>query len=94
MLTDALINVLCYLITSARGCLDEPPIYGPLRLVETYSLLVEAIGKEKIDNFFWQQKEKIDEFKSQAMYDEKVFTEALDQAVIDFAKFIREREEI
>ena len=39
---DRLFELVLYLISSARLTLDEPPIYGSLRLIEGASRLVET----------------------------------------------------
>ncbi|MGI9953073.1 DUF6092 family protein [Moorellaceae bacterium AZ2] len=89
----SLVEVLCFLVTSARGCMDEPPIYGPLRLLDAYCRLVEA-SRENLDSFFWELKEKIEEFKYLAMVDEEGFKGQLDQTVVELARFMEKREEL
>ena len=34
-------KMLAFLASSAIGCLDEPPIYGPLRLLEALEKLIQ-----------------------------------------------------
>ncbi len=38
------INLICYMITSARGLVDEPKIYGSSRLVEAARRLINLAG--------------------------------------------------
>ncbi|MEW8959988.1 MAG: DUF6092 family protein [Moorella sp. (in: firmicutes)] len=90
MKEKSLVELFCFLLSSARGCVDEPAIYGPLRLIEAYSRLVATIGHEELDNFWWQQKEEIDNYKNLAMYDEEAFIKALDQTLEKVAHYISE----
>jgi hypothetical protein len=39
-------ELIGYLITSARGLIDEPKSYGPFRLIEGVSRLCETLLKE------------------------------------------------
>lgn len=36
-----IISLVCYMITSARGLVDEPKIYGPSRLLEAARRLID-----------------------------------------------------
>ena len=38
-LSDFIFGLSVSLLTSARGCIDEPKVYGPLRLIEALSAL-------------------------------------------------------
>jgi len=40
-----IIKLFAYMITSARGCVDEPKIYGPFRLVDSISKLYGILKK-------------------------------------------------
>lgn len=84
-------ELFCFILTSARGCVDEPHIYGPLRLLDTYSRLIDALDKEEIDPFWRAQKEQIDSFKNDAIYDEEAFVKAIDQTLVAVAQYIKER---
>lgn len=35
------VNLICFLIVSARGLMDEPRIYGPMRLMEATQRLIK-----------------------------------------------------
>jgi len=87
---EAVEDVLSYLVTSARGCIDEPPLYGPVRLLDAFSKLVSALD-EDLDPFFQQEKSKIDAFKYDAMYDEKAFTDGIDGSVLRLAKYFKNK---
>lgn len=81
---DPLFDLFCYMSSSAKGLLDEPKSYGPLRLVESMERLIEIIEK----NEFFQEKEvyseikeKIKEEKHTVMTDEERFEKFLDDLV-------------
>lgn len=46
ILKDDHFKLLAFLITSARGCVDEPVLYGPLRLVDAAARLIDIMEKE------------------------------------------------
>jgi hypothetical protein len=39
---DSLFELILYLVSCSRLCLDEPPIYGSFRLIEGASRLIDA----------------------------------------------------
>lgn len=81
-------EILCFLIISARGCLDEPQIYGPLRLLDAYCRIVETMASNNLNEFWKELKDKVESFKYLAMADEDGFKAHLDQAIVEVAKFI------
>jgi hypothetical protein len=52
--TDIL-ELLSYMITSARGLVDEPRRYGPFRLVEAAGRLVALLERAGIEDEFLHQ---------------------------------------
>ena len=84
-LYSELMDLMGYMITSARGLLDEPQIYGPFRLVEGVSRLCGLMEKEEgADSAFLSQlKAKIDEGKFSVMSDVDAFTKMLDEIVLE-----------
>jgi hypothetical protein len=81
-MTDAFFDHALYLVASARDCLDEPLIYGPLRLVEGVSRLIEALPD---DAFLQEQKAVIDREKYEVMGDRERFAAWLDEILRQFA---------
>lgn len=82
---EEMLDLVAYMLTSARGLLDEPAAYGPFRLLEGASrlcavLIAEGHGKAAALS---DLKEKIDERKFVLMTDEKAFTALLDETVLD-----------
>ena len=85
-----IIKLFAYMVTSARGCVDEPKIYGPFRLVDSisklYSILKEnnLIGNGEVSKII----EKIEEKKCSCMTDEKEFVTMLDDVIDDFVALL------
>ena len=80
-----MLDLAAYMLTSARGLLDEPKTYGPFRLLEGASrlcgILMDA-HHPKTDSL-GSLKKKIDERKFILMTDEAAFIELLDETVLD-----------
>lgn len=83
-----------YMLTSARGLVDEPSIYGPLRLIESISRLVDlpdhaaCVGR---DAFLNRMKKQIDENKYVVMDSEEKFVVFLDGLIKEFAAELKRR---
>ncbi len=92
ILNDKHFQLLAFLITSARGCIDEPKLYGPLRLLDAATKLIEIMEKEgKCDEDILKLKELIEESIDTLMYDEEAFIEFLDELTKKLAKIIRKQ---
>jgi Family of unknown function (DUF6092) len=87
-MSDPFFEHATYLVASARDCLDEPLIYGPLRLVEGVSRLIEALPA---DEFLQQQKRVIDAEKWAVMGDREQFAAWLDELLRQFAAEAKRR---
>lgn len=88
------IKVLSFLAASARGCVDEPPLYGPFRLVDAISRLIDFVLREKVlpeNKFLVDIKKFIDENKFKVMLSEEEFVKFLDELVKRFARELREK---
>lgn len=81
-----IIKLFSYMVTSARGCVDEPKIYGPLRIIDSvsklYSLLKEngLIDNKEVEKII----KKMEEKKQSCLTDEKEFVKMLDDIIDDF----------
>ncbi len=85
--TDLFVHVL-YLVASARDCLDEPLIYGPFRMIEGVSRMLEnPLG----DSFLSKMKVAIDGEKYNVMGDRASFARWLDDLLRDFAAEAKRR---
>ncbi len=82
---DYLFELALFLATSAQGCLNEPPLYGPFRLIDALSRLVdlpdygEGLAQ---DPFLKDLKTFVDSKKFLVMYDVDGFKRAIDEIVM------------
>lgn len=86
-----LMELMGFMITSARGLLDEPQMYGPFRLIDGASKLCAIMeNRVEVDNELLARiKDKIDEGKFNVMTDLSSFTSMLDEVVLDFTKKLK-----
>jgi hypothetical protein len=89
-----LFELIGYLLTSARGLIDEPQTYGPFRLIDGVSRLCGYLQDRQtvFGDFFIHLKERIDEEKFVLMTDEDRFIELLDEVVLEYTKTAKELE--
>jgi hypothetical protein len=81
-LEEKVFELVSYMVISARNLLDEPKEYGPFRLVDAVSRLIEIlhhmdIGSERLRKI----KTQIDAGKDSMMGEEKEFHAFLDRLV-------------
>lgn len=88
-----LFDLIGYMLTSARGLVDEPGLYGPFRLIDGVSRLCDLLIQEDDENreFYAAMKSKIDEKKFTVMTDTQSFIDLMDEVVIDFTRKLKER---
>ncbi|MGC8961951.1 MAG: DUF6092 family protein, partial [Candidatus Bathyarchaeia archaeon] len=89
-----LFELACFLAMSARGCVDEPHLYGPLRLIDGLSRLVELSGHISCisrDPFLEKIRDQIEENKALVMHNREKFIGFLDHLVLEFAREIKRR---
>jgi len=90
-LNDEFFNLVAYMVTSARGLIDEPSDYGIFRLLDSSGRLLaimEAGGT--LDPFLTHLKEEIDQEREGSM-DEDRQREHLDQLVVEIAHELQNR---
>jgi hypothetical protein len=83
-----------FLLTAARGCVDEPKMYGPLRLVDAISRLADIYSKTdkiKPDPFLLKMKEEIDTNKYVVMSSEDDFVAFIDRLILQFTDEMKRR---
>jgi hypothetical protein len=85
-----LLDLIAYMLTSARGLVDEPAMYGPFRLLEGVSRFSGILLKEDHadKNFLIGLKEKIDERKYSLMTDQEQFIHLMDETVLDITRYL------
>lgn len=91
---DYLLELVAFLATSARGCLDEPPSYGPFRLIDALSRLTDLPKYAiclKDDEFLHKIKADIDEKKFSVMTNIEEFRIMLDSIVSQVTKQLKAR---
>lgn len=89
-----LFKTINFLASSAQGCITEPKLYGPFRLLDAISRLCEfpkySVEMED-DDFLTQLKEEIDEKKFLVMKDEEAFMEFIKKVVRKLAREFKRR---
>ena len=86
-----IVKIFSYIVTSARGCIDEPKIYGPLRLLSTMSKLFYIlkdngeISNKEIEKIV----EKIDEKKFSYKTDEEEFINIIDEVIDNLVELVQ-----
>ena len=90
-LDDGLFDLIGYLLTSARGLLDEPSEYGPFRLLEGVSRLCGLMSdsSSRHQELLGRLKLIIDRDKFTMMTDAEVFKGLLDNAVLEFTRSMK-----
>lgn len=86
---DSVFELVLYLVASARDCLDEPLIYGPFRMIEGVSRMIERLGEE--DEFLLASKETIDREKYKVMAAREAFADWLDELLRRFSAEAKRR---
>jgi hypothetical protein len=88
----SLFDLLSFLIISARNLVEEPKLYGPLRLIDGASRLIEILEKEGLsDEFLSKIRKKIEEKENSVMTNKDEFIELLDDLTLDFADELKKR---
>lgn len=91
MMNENFFEMIVYLVTSARGCMDEPKIYGSLRLLDSTSMLYELMDQEDIDiGKLDKIIDKINENKHICMMDREAFKGLLDELIDELVELTYE----
>lgn len=93
---DEAFELLTFLVTSARGCVDEPETYGTLRLIDAASRLLDFLLKsEEVQDreFYSHLKEEIDEKKFWLVTDVEAYFNFLSEVTRKVAKRLKRRTE-
>jgi len=91
---DEAFELLVFLITSARGCVDEPKLYGTFRLVDAASKLIGFVLEnhpERSEAFLRDLKQEIDERKLSLMTDQEGYIEFLGDITRKVAQELKRR---
>ncbi len=87
-LKSDVLYLISYMVTSARGCVNEPKLYGPYRLLDTTVRLINLLKKygvsgEDLDNI----KKIIESGKDYVMTDVDAFVKTIDHAIDELVKY-------
>ncbi len=84
---DALFELATYLIASARDCLEEPQIYGPLRMIVGVEKIIEMgkLDPSLRDEFLEAKRGTIAKETLAVMSDRKAFSRTLDEILLAFS---------
>jgi hypothetical protein len=90
-LPRGLFDLIGYMLTSARGLLDEPAEYGPLRLVEGVSRLCQLMMENysAYRELLGRLKEEIDGGKFLVTSDMEAFRRMVDRAVGEYTRLLK-----
>lgn len=90
--TDDVFMLALYLLTSARGCLEEPRIYGVVRLLEALVRLVDfQSNRLRPDSFLEAMKMRVDRLKIDIMEDPQKVQKELDKTIREFTIELEKR---
>jgi hypothetical protein len=93
-LEEQLFELICYMVTSARNLVSETPLYGPLRLVESVSRLVDVVRGFGVDSPRFQLiQRQIERGKHSVMESEEKFTAFLENLVMALVSMMEEQRE-
>lgn len=82
-LEKEIFELICYIIVSARNLDKETKMYGPFRLVDAASKLIEILEKNGIyDEFLSQVRTIIEANKYKVMTDKEDFVAFLDDLIL------------
>jgi hypothetical protein len=92
-LEEGIFELSVFLLTAARGLVDERHMYGPLRLLDGISRLTNLYSRSdlKPDPFLLKVKKQIDEKKDLVMSSEDKFVEFMDQLILEFTEELKRR---
>ena len=96
-LNEFVFDLTVSLLTSARGCMDEPKVYGPLRLIEALSALTNIYDYDVLekDEFLLNAKNEIDtKLVPAVMQSEEDFKKMLDDLIRRFTIELKKRNQI
>ena len=84
------VELIAYMLTSARNLMDEPALYGPFRLLDGVSRLCEILAESDHTDkeYLLKLKDKIDNGKFSVMTDVDSFVALMDEVVLDITRLL------
>lgn len=91
--TTSSFELATYLVASARDCMEEPLVYGPLRMLVAVDMIVGSMERGSLprDEFLIKAREKIWDSVIAVMNDRAAFAQALDSLLAEFAEEFKNR---
>ncbi|MDW7739633.1 MAG: DUF6092 family protein [Bacillota bacterium] len=85
-------KLICYMATSACNLIGEPPLYGPFRLVDASSRLIDILEEAgSVNKDLVEARKLIEDKKYLVMNDEEAFSAFLNELVLKLAEGYREK---
>ena len=86
-------ELTCYMVTSARNLIQENKLYGPFRLVDAVSRLIDILQKHDLRSPRLEAIQKlINESKYTVMESDEKFTSFLETLVMSLVPLIKDPE--
>lgn len=86
-------RLICYMATSACNLVGEPPMYGPFRLVDASSRLIDILEQAgAVNDVLVKARNLIEEKKYLVMHDEEAFVSFLNELVMELVEGLRNGE--
>jgi hypothetical protein len=87
-----ILDYMAYIVSSAKGCINEPKMYGPFRLVDSIEKFMNLLAKYKLidDDDINKVAEKIASEKFSVMTDEEKFISMLDEVTFDLIEILKQ----
>lgn len=85
-------ELICYMVTSARNLISENRLYGPFRLLEAASRLLDIVEKLNVKSARLEAiKKQIEDGKYSVMESEEKFTRFLEDLVMALVPLMDQR---
>jgi hypothetical protein len=87
-------ELICYMVTSARNLVHENKLYGPFRLVDAVSRLVDILKKRELKSSRLETiQTKIEEGKYTVMENDEKFIAFLENLVMSLVPLMKTKED-
>jgi len=88
-----MLELVCFMVTSARGLLHEPKNYGPFRLLDTASRLIDILSDNQYSSPELEKiKERIESGKFIVVEDESQATSFLNDLVLYIVELLKDQD--
>jgi len=85
-------ELICFMVTSARNLIQENRLYGPLRLVDAVSRLVDILEKLDLKSPRLEAiRERIEKGEDTVMESEEKFTAFLENLVMELVPLMQDQ---